>query len=123
MDNVVARQVYGVLESKFGPMKVVIGKEHGFLGSIITCSDDRRFEKHMSRYISDIVDEFGETPAEVVTPARSGIFEGDFSNLWLTKKKEKKSSLNMQNNVSHMQRQKGFATYSVIPSHNSSIVK
>ena len=57
--NVAVRQAHDALEAKFGPMKVVIGKEHDFLGSGTTHRDDRRFKIDMSSHLSDIADEFG----------------------------------------------------------------
>ena len=69
-------------------MKVSIGKEHYLLGSRKIYRDDRIFEIDMSINLSDIVDEFGETPTEVAMPARPGMFEVDLKKIWLMKKKD-----------------------------------
>ena len=78
MHKAVVKQACDVLESKFGSMKVIIGKEHYFLWSRITHRDDRRFEIDTSRYLSYIVDEFVENPTEALMLVRSGIFDVDF---------------------------------------------
>ena len=78
MGKVVARQVKDALKLKFGPMKAVIGKEHGFPGSIRARRDGRIFEASMASHSSDVAEEFGEIPTELTTPARLGLLEVDF---------------------------------------------
>ena len=61
-------------------------------GSRTTCRDDRIFEIDISSHLSDIVDEFGETPTEVVTPARLDVFEFDFLNTLVNEERRKNST-------------------------------
>ena len=58
VEKVVVRQVHNALESKFGPMKVVTGKEHDFLGSRTTCRNDRRFKIDLNSHLPDVADDF-----------------------------------------------------------------
>jgi Histone chaperone involved in gene silencing len=75
-DPNVVTQVIGMIEKKFGKMKVSRGKTHEFLGMKIALRDNKTVSIDMKDYVKKAIDEF---PVDIVknasTPANRFLFE------------------------------------------------
>jgi len=89
VERKVVEDIFEALQKKFGKMKVVIGDNHDFLRMNLIFRNDRKFSIRMTQLLTEVVEEFGETPTRAVTLARSDLFEVD-DNLPLVEERRQK---------------------------------
>jgi hypothetical protein len=88
VDLNVVSSVIAKIEERFGKMTVSRGKEHEFLGMIITYNDDGTTTINMTRYVEEAINNFGEEIRRVSnTPAANNLFEIDESSARLNNSK------------------------------------
>ena len=74
VDPQVVTDVFNILESSFGKMKIVRGNIHDFLGMKLIYQEDGNFRINMQPYLEETVAEFNETPMKAATPAKADLF-------------------------------------------------
>ena len=78
VDPTVVTTIIEAIEKRFGKMTVSRGKEHEFLGMVITYNDDGTASLDMSRYSKEAIDDFGEEIKRTsTTPAGKNLFDID----------------------------------------------
>jgi len=75
-DPTMVSSIIKLIESQFGKMTVVRGKEHVFLGMSIKFNSDCTIDIHMKNYLEEALRDFGDyNYKHVMTPAKKNLFE------------------------------------------------
>ena len=90
MDKSVVMDVMKMIESKFGDIKVKLGKEHTHLGMDITFMSNGNIAIRTEEYINEVIEAFGKElgTARAPTPATKRLFDLHESSPKLDKKKQ-----------------------------------
>jgi len=76
----VVTDIINLLELEFGKMSVTRGKEHTFLGMVVTYNDNRTASINMKGYLQEAIAEFGEDCTKhATTPAKKDLFNVDIN--------------------------------------------